>query len=148
MTEPRRSLQTPLVLVLGVLLLAVGVRAAMQGGWTTHLPAYLTDSPGVLAAERMRSSTFGLIIAMITAVPLVGGLWLAAIGCGWPLRHVLLDGSQQWSPFSRVVGQAGLGMAALLQVNWLLAWAGGLNGVSAWGLIGLGALALRRRRMA
>jgi len=79
----------------------------------------------------------GLVFTVIASLPLIGGLWLAAIGFGWPLGRLITPATGQ-GRFDGLVVQTGLGMAALLQINWLMAWAGVLNATTAWVLIAIG----------
>lgn len=77
------------------------------------------------------------ITVILDALPAVGAVWLGAAGLGYPLRRALLPEAR-----CAVSAQLGLGLAALLMANWLLAWCGALNIATAWGLCAVGALML------
>jgi hypothetical protein len=143
MTVARRAAPMQVLVILlvaGAILLVLGVALAMRGGWQVYLPANLTDADAAAAGTLLRVKSFGLIATLIAALPLIGGLWLAALGFGWPLGRLLLAPRQapEASQFPSLVAQAGIGMAVLLQLNWLLAWGGGLNAFTAWLLIATG----------
>jgi hypothetical protein len=78
---------------------------------------------------------FAVFQMIARSLPVLSAVWLGAAGYGWVLCRALRCGRP-----GGVVGQLGLGMAALLAVNWLLAWAGWLTPVTAWGLCGVGAV--------
>lgn len=88
-------------------------------------------------APRMPVRFLANIAIVVEILPMLAAVWLGAAGLGYPLRRALLPTSDH-AP----VVQLGLGMAALMGVNWLLAWAGLLNTFSAWGLCAIGAAPL------
>lgn len=70
------------------------------------------------------------------ASPVLAAMWLGAAGWGYPLRRLVPMGA------GGATVQLALGMAVMLLLNWLLAWAGWLHGWSAWGLCTVGAVGL------
>ncbi|MFW6060324.1 MAG: hypothetical protein ACODAQ_09085 [Phycisphaeraceae bacterium] len=73
------------------------------------------------------------IAIIIEVLPALAALWLGAAGFGYPLRRALLPNVRHG-----IVAQTGLGLAALLLINWLLACFGALHMLSAWGLCAVG----------
>ena len=141
MTEQRRDLRTLLLVIAGVVLALASLRIGIQGGWTVQRPTFLDPEMNQEAPALAGQASWALLYTLLMAVPLIGGLWLSAAGLGWPLRR-LLTAKLDCGPFAAFVAQAGLGMAALLQINWLIAWAGWLNATTAWCLIAAGLLLL------
>lgn len=66
---------------------------------------------------------------VLESLPMLAVVWAGAAGFGWPVRRWLMRDI----PGAAVV-QAATGMAVLLLLWWLIAWAGALNAATAWGL--------------
>lgn len=115
---PERSRNT-LVFLVATLVLLCSMWVANQGGLAPLVPAKFAAS----------------LYLILTSLPSVTALWLAALGFGWPLRRLLVPELP-----ARLVLQAGLGMAALLLLNWLVLWGIGSATPVVWGLVGAGVL--------
>jgi hypothetical protein len=113
--------------VRNVLVIALGAAALLLSMWVANQGGAAPVFPARFAAS---------ILILAESLPVVAATWVAAIGLGWPVRVLLFP----QSPF-RSVAQAGAGMAALLLVNWLMAWAGGVGVAWAWSLVGVGIVA-------
>ncbi len=110
------SRQTVGVIGGGAALLLALVWTVLQGGLVTAEPG----GGSALAA---------VLLITLDALPVVAGLWAGAAGLGYALGQ-------------RGVAQLGVGMAALLVLNYLLAWAGWMQGGVGWALATGGAAML------
>ncbi len=119
---------TPATLVLLAAALALGVAVVLgvTGG-------QFAGGPSDAGLPKLA----GLVILCAGAVPSLALLWLAAFGYGGLLRHVLTPGCQH----GRVI-EAGMGMAALLLLHWLVGVTLGVGLATTLAVTGLGVLAL------
>ena len=83
--------------------------------------------------SRMPARFAVLLVVLVQDGLLAVGWLVAAVGWGWMIRRALLG--RQLSP---LITQAALGIAALLLLDWLLGWAGWLNGWTIWAVTGAG----------
>lgn len=77
------------------------------------------------------------IYVILASVPALAVYWLGAAGYGYPIRRWLLR-DLPYAP----AAQVGAGMAALMLLNWLAAWAGGLRPAASWGIPSAGIVLL------
>lgn len=96
--------------------------------WTLGQSGVSPTQPASFAAH---------LALLIESLPTLAAVWLGAAGLGYPLQRALARQTHH-----RILVQLALGMAALLIVNWLLAWAGALGMATAWGLCLIGAALL------
>jgi hypothetical protein len=78
---------------------------------------------------------FAVFALVAGSLPVLAALWLGAAGYGFALRALLIPGRR-----GGVIEELALGMAALLAVNWLVAWAGLLTQNGAVAVFGAGCL--------
>lgn len=114
---------------LGAAALALlSLRIAVQGGWTPYVPQFMAE-----LQPRVAGIITGVMIKVaeeaVYALPILAMLWLAAAGYGFLIGHRLGLGRTT---------QVAVGMAVVLQLNWLLAWAGVLNRATALLLLAVG----------
>ncbi len=123
----------------GVIVAAILAAAALS--WALAVQgAWLPDgrSTGSLTVTGMIGSLRVVVESLTLLVP----FWLGAAGLGWLIVKSLWpeqnsvtsneNSHDQLRGASRVVLQLSLGLAALLMIDWLLAWAGLLNIFTAW----------------
>lgn len=96
------------LIAVGFVLLAVCIWVVHQGGFTPAEPGSAT-------------TLAGLVLIVFDALPLLAAWWLGAAGYGYALRQ-------------RGVAQVGVGMAALLLLNYIAGFVIGFSGGIAWGL--------------
>ncbi len=84
---------------------------------------------------------FAVLAAVLIQEGALVAAWLiAAAGWGWPVRHGLIEG--RLGRIDGAVLQLALGIGVMLMLDWLLLWAGWMNGLTAWGMaiVGVGLL--------
>lgn len=114
--------------------------ATWGGPAGTRAVALLSEDGQASLGKLFRVTTGGMaasILIVLRSLVALAAVWLGAWGLGFPIRTWLLRGM----PFASVV-QAGTGLAALLMLDWLAAWAGLLGPTTAWGLVGVGIVLL------
>jgi len=78
---------------------------------------------------------FAVLKIAASSLPVLAALWIGAAGYGFALRALLIPDQS-----GRLIEELALGIAGLLMVNWLIAWAGFLTQNGAVAVFGLGAL--------
>lgn len=91
--------------------------------WVVHQGGLMPAGPGSAA------SLAGLVLILVDALPLLAAWWLGAAGYGYLLRQ-------------RGVAQVGVGMAALLLLNYVAGFVVGFGGGIVWGLCLIGVVLL------
>jgi hypothetical protein len=124
--DRRPELKVVLFATASVALMLLGLRVAVQSGWTLVPLDDATPDELAKLPLAVTGRMIGVTYQLITRGALIAALWAAAAGFGSLLR----SGSK--------TTQCAVGMAVLLQLNWLIAWAGGLNHATAIALIGVG----------
>ncbi len=76
-----------------------------------------------------------VLATFAVSMPVLGAIWIGAAGYGYALRLLFLPGRG-----SRVIEELALGIAGLLMVNWLAAWAGWLTQNAGVAVFGAGCL--------
>ena len=74
---------------------------------------------------------------VLESMPVLVALWLGAAGLGYPLRRWFFPETEHG-----LVVQIAAGLAVVLLAGYLLAWAGWMNAVTAWGLCAIGIVLL------
>ncbi len=97
-----------------------------HGGWVATFPA--DASPGLKTLPTIRF--WGVIYQLVVTAPLLAGFWLAVMGYGTLLRR--------WLALDGLLIQTGLGLATMLWLDWLLAWAGLMHGIVPWAVLLVG----------
>lgn len=135
LNAPEGPLRSMLLIVVGIALLALSIRMAVQGGLTLVVPAHFSEQERSVAPTLAAGAFISVFYQLLANLPLLLALWCGAAGYGWLINTRIRQGGG-------LVLQTGIGMAAMLLANWLLAWAGGLNQITAWllPLIGTGLL--------
>jgi hypothetical protein len=124
--DRRPEIKPLLFAVAAASLMLLGLRLAVQGGWMPTAPQDATPDELANLPLAITGRMVGVVYQLATRGSLIVAMWLAAAGFGSLLR-----------PRSKAA-QCAVGMAVLLQLNWLLAWAGGLNRITAIALITIG----------
>ena len=102
-------------------ILAAGVIGGAAAMWLTNQNGLVSPAPAAI---------LGTLYVLLNSAGIVIAIWAMAMGIGWPIRRYLMPGLYQgW------IGQAAAGLAAVWMIDWLLAWAGLLNAITAWGLL-------------
>jgi len=102
-------------------ILAAGVIGGAATMWLTNQNGLISPAPAAI---------LGTLYVLLSSAGIVVAIWVMAMGLGWPIRRYFMPGLYQgW------IGQAAAGLAALWMIDWLLAWAGLLNAVTAWALL-------------
>lgn len=90
-----------------------------------------------IAAQQPGGFTSVFVLAG-QSLPVIAALWIGAAGYGYALRQLLIPAVHRGR--GCMVTELALGIAGLLVVNWLVAWAGWLSQNGAVAVFGAGAL--------
>ena len=112
-----------LVAIATILVVMLGIWIVGRGNATAVIPQGLSPMSRYAA----------LCLILLESLPALAMLWLGAAGYGYPLRQWLL----RELPYG-AAAQVGVGLAVLLLLNYLTAWAGLLTPIVAWGVPAVG----------
>ncbi len=123
------------MLAVFALLMLAAMHLAVQGGITARPPRQIELPPGITFGPVAVGKSMRVLMHVFESALFIAAMWLAAAGFGYPLRRWLgKEGA------AATVVQCGLGMAFMLLVAWLAAWAGVVHRWSAWVIILIGGL--------
>ncbi len=108
-------------------------QAFIAGPVVLVLLLWLVTQNGITAQEP--GAFVGVFVMIGQSLPVLAALWIGAAGYGYVLYKILIPDRR-----GCVVTELALGIAGLLVVNWLVAWAGLLSQNGAVAVFGAGAI--------
>lgn len=114
------------------------LQAIAAGAVALIVMLWLVTQNGLAAQEP--GAFISIFTVVAGSVPVLAALWIGAAGYGYALRRLVIPAGDGSHGRGCVVTELALGMASLLLVNWLVAWAGLLSQNGAVAVFGVGAL--------
>jgi hypothetical protein len=102
--------------------------------WIAMSAPFSGWSMGPGEAQMRLGRYVALFFIAATQAPVLAAIGLSATGLGWMVRKAVTADAPLALP-----AQAAVGMAVLLVLNWVVAWLGWLNSLTAWLLVAAGA---------